>query len=126
MLKKIISILLAILIIASTMSLGIISAFAATELDAEFEAALDAEGFPENYRPMLRELHKKYPNWKFVSLKTGLDFNTVVNNEYILHDSLIDKTATPAWKSYDSGRYNFSTSSFVTFDGGDYTVAYAD
>ena len=123
MLKKIISMILAVLIVTSTLSVGIISAFAANELDAEFEAALTAEGFPDSYKPMLRELHKKYPNWKFVSLKTGLDFNTVINNEYILHDSLIDKTATPAWKSYDSGRYNFSTSSFVTFDGGAYHAA---
>ena len=123
MFKRILGLILAILVVVSTMSVGITSAFAANDLDAEFEAALDAQGFPESYRPMLRELHKKYPNWKFVSLKTGLDFNTVVSNEYILGDSLIDKTTTAAWKSYDSGRYNFSSSSFVTFDGGAYHAA---
>lgn len=123
MLKRILGMLLAILVVTSTLSVGIISALAETELDAEFEAALTAEGFPDSYKPMLRELHKKYPNWKFVSLKTGLDFNTVVSNEYILGDSLIEKTTTPAWKSYDSGRYDFSKSSFATFDGGAYHAA---
>ena len=123
MLKKVISLVLAILVIASAMSFSVISTFAAPSLDAEFESALDAEGFPESYRPMLRELHAKYPKWKFTALKTGLDFNTVVEKEYILGDSLIDKTASPAWKSYDSGRYDFSKSTFATFDGGAYHAA---
>ncbi|MBR5451773.1 MAG: SH3 domain-containing protein [Clostridia bacterium] len=91
--------------------------------DPEFEKYLDEQGFPESYRPMLRNLHAKYPNWKFTALNTGLDWNTVVNEEYFLGDSLIEKTSSPSWKSYDQGRYNFSKSEFVTFDGGAYHSA---
>ncbi len=91
--------------------------------DPEFEAYLDSQNFPESYRPYLRALHKKYPNWKFTALHTGLSWAKVVAAEYQLHDSLIDKSTTSAWKSYDSGRYNFTTSTFITFDGGAYHAA---
>lgn len=121
--KRLISILLAAVLVFTSCFCVTFITLADTTLDPAFEALLDAQGFPESYRPMLRELHKKYPNWKFETLKTGLDWNTVVASEYILHDSLIDKTTTAAWKSYDSGRYNFSTGSFVTFDGGAYHAA---
>ena len=49
--------------------------------DKNFEKKLDAEGFPESYKTWLRELHNKYPNWTFKSLKTGIDFNNVVSVE---------------------------------------------
>ncbi len=49
--------------------------------DKEFEKKLDTEGFPESYKTWLRELHNKYPNWIFKSLKTGVDFNTAVSVE---------------------------------------------
>ncbi len=43
--------------------------------DKEFEKKLDEQGFPESYKKWLRELHVTHPNWTFISLKTGLDFN---------------------------------------------------
>ncbi len=49
--------------------------------DKNFEKKLDAEGFPESYKTWLRELHNKYPNWTFKSLKTGIDFNNAVSVE---------------------------------------------
>ena len=33
--------------------------------DAEFESMLSAEHFPESYKPALRELHEKHPEWVF-------------------------------------------------------------
>ncbi len=50
-------------------------------IDANFEALLDAEGFPESYKCKLRMIHKTYPNWTFKSLITNLDFNGSVNAE---------------------------------------------
>ena len=38
--------------------------------------------FPASYKPYLNALNAKYPNWSFVALKTGLDWNTVINMEY--------------------------------------------
>ena len=37
--------------------------------DADFEAYLTKQGFPETYKNSLRKLHAKYPNWVFVSDK---------------------------------------------------------
>lgn len=36
------------------------------------------ENFPESYRPYLQELKRKYPNWNFTALYTGLDWNYVI------------------------------------------------
>ena len=48
--------------------------------DANFEAYLNAQGFPESYRPALRELHARYPQWVFTAMDTGLDWNEVIQN----------------------------------------------
>lgn len=39
------------------------------------------ENFPASYQPYLQELQKKYPNWKFIALYTGLDWKYVIDNE---------------------------------------------
>ena len=46
--------------------------------DKEFESYMKSQGFPESYKPMLRELHKDHPNWIFMAQKTGLDWNYVL------------------------------------------------
>lgn len=52
-----------------------------TVVDQEFEAQLDAQGFPESYKRILRSLHQKYPNWTFIGMQTGIDFTYAVNVE---------------------------------------------
>ncbi len=52
-----------------------------TIVDQQFEAQLDAQGFPESYKRILRSLHQKYPNWSFVAMPTGVDFTYAVNVE---------------------------------------------
>jgi beta-N-acetylglucosaminidase len=49
--------------------------------DTDFEAKLDAQGFPESYKRKLRALHNAYPSWIFESLLTGLDWIDSVNHE---------------------------------------------
>ncbi len=41
--------------------------------DEAFEASI--AGFDETYKPYLRYLHTKYPNWTFTVMDTGLDFH---------------------------------------------------
>ena len=41
------------------------------------------DSFPSSYQPYLRELAKKYPNWKFTALYTDLDWNHVINQENV-------------------------------------------
>lgn len=84
--------------------------------DDGFEKSIAA--FPESYKPYLRELHAKYPNWVFEPMITGLDWNVVVTEEYG-EVSLVQSSATSKiFKSYDSDDYNFDTGSFVFKDGG--------
>lgn len=52
----------------------------------------DIEQFPESYRPALEALKQKHPNWMFVRQNTGLDFQTVINNELQGGKSLVYKS----------------------------------
>ena len=49
--------------------------------DETFEKAMKNQGFPDSYMPALISLHYEHPNWKFVAMKTGLNFEDVINNE---------------------------------------------
>ena len=61
---------------------GVLNGGTSTVTDQAFENQLNAEGFDETYKVWLRELHNKYPNWTFSSLKTGIDFNQAVSEEH--------------------------------------------
>lgn len=64
------------------------------------------ENFPENYKPYLQELKKKYPNWEFTALYTGLDWNYVISQEYRNDKNLVPISYTDSWKCTDNGIYN--------------------
>lgn len=49
--------------------------------DNAFEEELNKENFPESYKCKLRLIHDKYPNWKFYSMMTNLDFDKSVKAE---------------------------------------------
>lgn len=71
--------------------------------------ASDINAFPAFYRDKLTALKELHPNWIFVPMNTGLDFNTVVANE-MGKKSLIQNTTSNAEKgwvgeSYGSGWY---------------------
>lgn len=84
--------------------------------DDDFEKSLAS--FPESYKPYLRTLHEKHPQWEFVALETGLDWNTVIDNEYG-EQSLVDSSASSRiWKSHDEGDYDISKDTFVQKDSG--------
>lgn len=92
------------------------------------EAAVNAfeqsiSGFPESYKPYLRSLHNKYPNWKFVPYKTGIDFNTAVLNESSDDKSLIENAFSRYLKSNNYGDYNVATGTYIPKDGGSWVSA---
>lgn len=64
------------------------------------------ENFPESYRTYLQELKKKYPNWEFTALYTGLDWNYVISQEYRNNKNLVPLSYTDSWKCTDNGIYN--------------------
>ncbi|MBD5505001.1 MAG: hypothetical protein HDR09_15045 [Lachnospiraceae bacterium] len=53
----------------------------------------DINAFPGSYQSALRSLKSEHPNWTFVPMKTGLDFNTSVSKEMGVK-SLIQKTTS--------------------------------
>ena len=96
--------------------------------DADFEAYLTAQGFPESYKPYLRDLHTKHPQWKFVALQTGLDWNTVIENERNKSGqikNLINGTSsTPRynWRATEVG-YSWANDTWSPYDGTTWVAA---
>lgn len=89
----------------------------------DFEAKLAAQGFPESYKRLLRQLHQKYPNWEFQAYHTGLDWDTAVANESIPGNNLIPNSKGIEWKSLENGAYNWKTDSFIVYDGSTWVTA---
>ena len=80
----------------------------------------DVSAFPGSYQSALRSLKSAHPNWTFVPMKTGLDFNTAVSNE-MGDKSLIQKTTNNSSKGWvgsacptESGWY-YATKSAVSY-----------
>ena len=87
----------------------------------DFEAYLDEQGFPESYRPYLRELHAIYPNWVFKAQKTGFDFDYAVSKE--LQQSLVWNGSVSSWKSTSGDDYNWETNTWTGYDGANWVRA---
>ena len=88
------------------------------ETDADFETYLNAQGFPESYKPYLRSLHAQYPNWKFRAAKTGLSWSSVLEGESKLGKSLVPSSSISSWKSKAAGAYDPQTGKYTNFDSG--------
>ncbi len=91
--------------------------------DAEFEAEMTAQAFPESYKPYLRKLHEAYPYWSFKSYNTGLDWNTAVNSEAVVGKNLIPNTRSDAWKSYDKNAFDYAADKYIVYDGTSWVTA---
>ncbi len=60
--------------------------------DQEFEDYLTQQGFPENYKSALRQLHADHPTWVFTAFHTNLDWETVIENEMTFRRNLVPDT----------------------------------
>lgn len=99
--------------------------------DTDFEAYLTAQGFPESYKPYLRALHASHTEWKFVAVQTGLDWNTVIENERNKQGqikNLIYGTGSAPhynWRETSVG-YNWEKDSWSAYDGTTWFAASKD
>lgn len=93
--------------------------------DGDFDAYLDAQGFPESYKAPLQALHATYPNWVFEAQHTNLDWDAAINGESVLGRNLVHSSAPTSWKSTQSGAYNWETGDgeWVVFDSGGWVAA---
>lgn len=89
----------------------------------EYGAYLSSLGFPDSYINALCSLHESRPKWKFKVYQTGLDWDTVIASETKIGLNLISNSKTTAWKSYETGAYNWATNSFIPYDGSSWVTA---
>lgn len=94
--------------------------------DEEFEIELFLQGFPEDYKPFLRELHKVHPLWKFEARKLNLDWEYAVEEESKIGLNLLQNSSNIAWKSIENGAYDWSKDAFISFDAGGWVTASKD
>ncbi len=88
---------------------------------ADFEASIAA--LPESYKNSLRALHEKYPNWRFETVNTNLDWNSAVTAESSVGKNLIAKSSISSWKSTEPQAYDWTQNAWYGFDGGSWASA---
>lgn len=98
------------------LGLSIVMCFCAFGAEDEFEKSISA--FPESYKPYLRQLHEKYPEWEFVPFETGLDWNTVIDNEIGIKSLIEHSASSDNLKSREPGDYDASKDKYIYKDGG--------
>lgn len=91
--------------------------------DADFEASLSAEGFPELYKPYLRDLHARYPMWVFKAAHTDLDWSAVISRESKPGTSLVASGSPSSWKSTAPGAYDSENGKYIEYDSGGWVSA---
>lgn len=87
------------------------------EPDGDFENYLNAQGFPESYKPGLRMLHAKYPNWVFVADQLDYEWTEVIQNESLVGRNLVWYDSISSWKSLAPGSYDWDKGTWNSFDG---------
>lgn len=100
------------------------STSSSSQTNRSFESQLSE--FPESYKSALRQLHSQYPNWRFEAHKTGLDWNTVIENESLLGRNLVHTNSISSFKSTADGAYNWDSSTWNGFDGSSWVAASED
>ena len=79
--------------------------------------------FPESYHEQLLALYDMYPNWKFVAVKTGLDWYDSLGVQSENWKSLVSMTAISSWKSTLDTAYDWNTSTWYGLDGPKWAMA---
>jgi beta-N-acetylglucosaminidase len=84
------------------------------DLAFEEEIAL----FPESYKPVLRSLHKIFPNWTFEPVLTGISWSQLVEAESVLTRNLVPDSSAFSWKSVRDGDYDWESDTWIAHDTG--------
>ncbi len=96
---------------------------ASYETDEDFEKYLTQQGFPEDYKVKLRQIHTQYPHWVFKAQHLSMDFATALAKQSEVGKNTI--TSPDAWKSVEEGAYNWNNNSYVVFDSGGWVTAHS-
>ena len=90
---------------------------------SDFELYLTEQGFPESYKPMLRELHEQHPSWVFKAYHTGIDWKKAIDEENVPGKNLIPNSYSSEWKSMEEGAYDWNTDKYIVYDGSTWVTA---
>lgn len=88
------------------------------KVDPDFEAYMTDQGFPESYKPNLRSLHYKYPNWVFKaqhikdvdspkSNRKPLIFQKALDAESKPGINMVFRSSLLSHRSYESSDYYY-------------------
>ena len=93
------------------------------DYNGDFEQQMLNQGFTPSYLPYLKTLHQKHPNWTFKAIKTGLDYNSSIGEQYTYGNSLVDGS-DESLRSRDSYVYDASTGQYLNrgWDNGWYAA----
>ena len=91
--------------------------------DTDFESYMTAQGFPDSYKNSLRGLHAQHPNWVFVGMQTGLDWNEVLKEESRVGLNLVDTNSDSSWKSTEAGGFDWANNYWPGYDGASWVAA---
>ena len=95
----------------------------ASMTDEEFEAYLNSQGFPEDYKVKLKELHKKHPSWIFKAVKSKYSWVDALNQQDQSGTSLMNVNTTYAQNGYEGylstalADYDHINNRFIPHDG---------
>lgn len=91
--------------------------------DTDFEQYLVDQGFPESYKPSLRLLHEKYPNWIFKADNVDYTWQEVLEAENVIGRSLVGNEQISSYKSTVGAAYDWITGKWTGYDGPDWVQA---
>ena len=79
--------------------------------------SVDIEQFPESYKNALYDLKQNHPNWTFVKMNTGLDWNQTINEESKNARSLIAASSPDSWKNgmYDNTSWAYCSTGIIKY-----------
>lgn len=98
--------------------------FAAGSTDADFEAQLTSEGFPESYKTELRKLHQLHPNWTFKAKQLDYTWADALNKQCSnVNANLVSNNFPAGYKAVQNGTYNFNTHTYIGKDGASWVAA---
>lgn len=113
-------------LLAAAVLLPVFSENTAAASADDYAAQLAAAGFPESYIEPLTALHAQYPQWQFEAVDTGLDWETVLDNESENGVNLVQKSADDSKKSTADGAYDWMTDTWTVYDGSSWVAANRD
>ncbi len=96
--------------------------FLSLPVSADYESELRA--FPKTWQTALAKLHKKYPEWVFVAVPTGLSWDDVIRAE-TGKKSLVEKYYSPLLRNTGEGHYNPQKGTYTYHDASTWVSASA-